>query len=59
VQLTPAEQSRLASTPSVSPEAHDAYLKGWLDLESRKFAAAIPEFQESEALGAPQSQSKR
>ena len=28
VQLTPAEQSRLASAPSVSPEAHDAYLKG-------------------------------
>jgi len=28
VQLTPAEQSRLASAPTVSPEAHDAYLKG-------------------------------
>jgi eukaryotic-like serine/threonine-protein kinase len=28
VQLTPTEQSRLASAPSVTPEAHDAYLKG-------------------------------
>ena len=28
VQLTPAEQSRLTSAPTVSPEAHDAYLKG-------------------------------
>ncbi len=28
VQLTPAEQSRLTSAPSVNPEAHDAYLKG-------------------------------
>jgi TolB-like protein/Flp pilus assembly protein TadD len=28
VQLTPAEQSRLASAPSVNPEAYDAYLKG-------------------------------
>jgi TolB-like protein/Tfp pilus assembly protein PilF len=28
VQLTPAEQSRLASAPRVDPEAHDAYLKG-------------------------------
>ena len=28
VQLTPREQSRLASAPSVDPGAHDAYLKG-------------------------------
>jgi TolB-like protein/Flp pilus assembly protein TadD len=28
VQLTPAEQSRLGSAPSVNPEAYDAYLKG-------------------------------
>jgi serine/threonine-protein kinase len=28
VQLTPSEQSRLATAPSVDPEAHDAYLKG-------------------------------
>ena len=28
VQLTPAEQSRLASAPAVDPEAYDAYLKG-------------------------------
>jgi serine/threonine-protein kinase len=28
VQLTPREQSRLATAPSVDPEAHDAYLKG-------------------------------
>ncbi|MGN6393473.1 MAG: protein kinase domain-containing protein [Gemmatimonadales bacterium] len=28
VQLTPGEQSRLASAPSVDPDAHDAYLKG-------------------------------
>jgi len=28
VRLTPTEQSRLAATPSVSPESHDAYLKG-------------------------------
>ncbi len=28
VQLTPGEASRLASAPTVNPEAHDAYLKG-------------------------------
>jgi serine/threonine protein kinase/Flp pilus assembly protein TadD len=28
VQLTPREQSRLASAPSVNPDAHDAYLRG-------------------------------
>ena len=28
VQLTPAEQSRLASARRVDPEAYDAYLKG-------------------------------
>lgn len=28
VQLTPSEESRLASARSVDPEAHDAYLKG-------------------------------
>jgi TolB-like protein len=28
VQLTPTEQSRLTTAPSVDPEAHDAYLKG-------------------------------
>jgi adenylate cyclase len=28
VELTPAEQARLSSAPAVSPEAHDAYLKG-------------------------------
>jgi serine/threonine-protein kinase len=28
VQLTPTEQSRLATAPSVNPAAHDAYLKG-------------------------------
>jgi len=28
VQLTPSEQSRLAATPSVNPNAYDAYLKG-------------------------------
>ena len=28
VQLTPAEQSRLARAPSVNPEAYDSYLKG-------------------------------
>lgn len=28
VQLTPAEQSRLTSAPTVNPEAYDAYLKG-------------------------------
>src|SRR4029078_1062308 len=28
VQLTPSEQSRLASAATVNPEAHDAYLKG-------------------------------
>ena len=28
VQLTPGEQARLASAPTVNPEAHDAYLKG-------------------------------
>jgi TolB-like protein/class 3 adenylate cyclase len=28
VQLTPGEQARLASAPTVDPAAHDAYLKG-------------------------------
>ena len=28
VQLTPSEQARLTSAPTVNPEAHDAYLKG-------------------------------
>jgi TolB-like protein len=28
VQLTPGEQSRLASAPTVNPQGHDAYLKG-------------------------------
>jgi tetratricopeptide (TPR) repeat protein len=28
VHLTPSEQARLTAAPSVSPEAHDAYLKG-------------------------------
>jgi len=28
VQLTPSEQSRLATAPRVNPEGHDAYLKG-------------------------------
>ncbi len=28
VQLTPSEQSRLTSAPSVNPEAYDAYLQG-------------------------------
>ncbi len=28
VRLTSSEQSRLTATPSVNPEAHDAYLKG-------------------------------
>ncbi len=28
VQLTPGEQTRLSTAPSVNPEAHDAYLKG-------------------------------
>src|SRR5258708_36616733 len=28
VQLTPGEQARLTSAPTVNPAAHDAYLKG-------------------------------
>jgi TolB-like protein/Flp pilus assembly protein TadD len=28
IELTPAEQSRLASAPTVNPDAYDAYLKG-------------------------------
>jgi len=28
VRLTPGEQSRLATAPTVNPEAHDAYLRG-------------------------------
>ena len=28
IQLTPEEQTQLANTPTVNPEAHDAYLKG-------------------------------
>ena len=34
VELTPREQARLANSPTVDPQAHDAYLKGRYYLSS-------------------------
>jgi TolB-like protein len=53
VQLTPAEQSRLASAPSVNPEAHDAYLKGRYFFSSpsdENLRKAIAQFEEAVKL---------
>jgi serine/threonine protein kinase/tetratricopeptide (TPR) repeat protein len=53
VQLTPAEQSRLASAPSVNPEAYDAYLKGRYFFNrpsDENLQKAIARFEEAIAL---------
>ncbi len=50
VQLTPGEQARLTSAPSVNPAAHDAYLKGryFLDRPSdENLKRAIADFEEA------------
>jgi eukaryotic-like serine/threonine-protein kinase len=53
VQLTPAEQSRLAKAPVVSPPAHDAYLRGRYFFNrpsDENLKKAIAEFQEAVRL---------
>jgi tetratricopeptide (TPR) repeat protein len=53
VQLTPAEQSRLASARSVNPEAYDAYLKGRYFFNrpsDENLGKAIARFEEAIAL---------
>ena len=53
VQLTPAEQSRLGSAPSVNPEAYDAYLKGRYFFNrpsDENLQKAIARFEEAIAL---------
>ena len=52
-ELTPAEQSRLASAPSVNPEAYDAYLKGRYFFNrpsDENLQKAIAHFEEAIAL---------
>ncbi len=53
VQLTPAEQSRLASAPRVNPDAYDAYLKGRYFFNrpsDENLQKAIARFEEAVAL---------
>ena len=53
VQLTPTEQSRLSSAPVVSPQAHDAYLRGRYFFNrpsDENLKKAIAEFQEAVRL---------
>jgi len=53
VQLTPAEEARLASAPSVNPEAYDAYLKGRYFFNrpsDENLEKAIARFEEAIAL---------
>jgi TolB-like protein len=53
VQLTPAEQSRLGSAPSVNTEAYDAYLKGRYFFNrpsDENLQKAIARFEETIAL---------
>jgi TolB-like protein/class 3 adenylate cyclase len=53
VELTPAEQTRLTSAPVISPEAHDAYLKGryfFSRPSDENLKKAISEFEESARL---------
>src|SRR5215472_2320566 len=50
VQLTPDEQSRLAGTRTVNPEAYDAYLKGryfFARLNDKNLFKAIAQFEEA------------
>jgi eukaryotic-like serine/threonine-protein kinase len=49
-QLTPAEKTRLTRTREVSPEAHEAYLRGRYDLErwsETLYRRAVSEFESS------------
>ncbi len=53
VQLTPNEQARLTSAPSVNPAAHDAYLKGRYFINrpsDENLKKAIAQFQEAVKL---------
>jgi TolB-like protein/Tfp pilus assembly protein PilF len=53
VQLTPTERSRLATAPSVNPEAHDAYLKGRYFFNrpsDENLKKSIAQFEEAVAL---------
>jgi tetratricopeptide (TPR) repeat protein len=53
VQLTPAEQTRLAATRRVNPAAHDAYLKGRYFFNrpnDENLAKAISQFEEAVTL---------
>jgi len=53
VQLTPSEQARLTSAPSVNPEAHDAYLKGRYFFNrpsDQNLTKAIKQFEETVRL---------
>lgn len=50
INLTPAEQSGMAATGSVNPEAYDAYLRGrhlWLQRNPGAIAGAIDYFQQA------------
>jgi adenylate cyclase len=50
VQLTPTEQARLTSAPTVNPEAHDAYLKGRYYLSSpteERVRKALEQFEQA------------
>src|SRR5712691_7559289 len=53
VQLTPGEQARLTSAPTVNPEAHDAYLKGRYFINrpsDENLKKAIAQFEEATRL---------
>jgi adenylate cyclase len=53
VQLTPTEQTRLTSAPTVNPEAHDAYLKGRYFINrpsDENLKKAIAQFEEAISL---------
>jgi tetratricopeptide (TPR) repeat protein len=53
IKLTPQEQARLASTRQVSPEAHEAYLKGlyyWNQLTEEGIKKSIEYFQQAIAM---------
>ncbi len=50
VKLRPAEESRFANVREVNPEAHEAYLKGRLQLADRKYWQGIEYFQKAIAI---------
>ena len=53
VQLTASERSRLTATPSINPDAHDAYLKGRYFFNrpsDDNLQKAIPQFEEAVGL---------